>query len=93
MPGVIVHGLCTMAFTSKVIIDHLCDHDPSRLYRLRVRFVRPVFPGQEIMTAVWRKTDQSGRNEQTEIESYTYETYNTDGKAVIKDGIGEIRRT
>ena len=94
MPGIIVHGLCTMAFTSKVMIDHLCDHDPRRLQRLRVRFARPVFPGQEITTAVWKKLDQSEHNEQigiAGIESYTYETYNPDGKAVIKDGIAEIR--
>ncbi len=85
LPGIIVHGLCTMAFTSKVMIDHLCDHDPGRLHRLRVRFARPVFPGQEITTAVWKKADQAG------IGVYTYETYNPDGKAVIKDGIAEIR--
>ena len=94
MPGIIVHGLCTMAFTSKVMIDHLCDHDPERLHRLRVRFARPVFPGQEITTAVWKKADQSEYSEQigsAGIEGYTYETYNPDGKAVIKDGIAEIR--
>ena len=94
MPEIIVHGLCTMAFTSKVIIDHLCDHDPGRLHRLRVRFARPVFPGQDITTAVWKKAGQSEHNDQigiSGVESYTYETYNPDGKAVIKDGIAEIR--
>jgi acyl dehydratase len=88
MPGIIVHGLCTMAFTSKVMIDHLCNHDPGRLHRLRARFARPVFPGQEITTAVWKQSEPS---EHTGIQGYTYETYNPDGKAVIKDGIAEIR--
>lgn len=84
LPGVIVHGLCTMAFTSKVILDQVCDQDPGRLKRLRVQFSRPVFPGQEITTAVWKQSDQDG------LRVYTYETYNPDGKAVIKDGIAEI---
>ena len=91
MPGIIVHGLCTMAFTSKVMIDHLCDHDPGRLHRLRARFARPVFPGQEITTAVWKNADQADQPDQAGIRVYTYETYNPDGKAVIKDGIVEIR--
>jgi acyl dehydratase len=83
-PGIIVHGLCTMAFASKVIIDHLCDRDPRRLRRLFARFSRPVFPGQEITTSVWRQS------EQTDLRRYLYETVNPQGKAVIKEGIVEI---
>lgn len=86
LPGVIVHGLCTMAFTAKVIIDHLCDRDPLRLKRLHVRFSRPVLPGQEITTAVWPGQDAGP------LRAYAYETYNPEGKAVIKDGIAEVRK-
>lgn len=82
--GIIVHGLCTMAFTSKVMIDNLCGGDPTRLKRLRVRFVRPVFPGQTITTKVWREGDKNGR------EIYAYETYNPEGRAVIRGGIAEV---
>jgi len=87
LPGIIVHGLCTMAFTSKVMIDHLCDRDPRRLKRLRVRFSRPVFPGQTIATTIWSRPDRDGR------KVYAYETDNPDGKAVIKDGIVEVAIT
>jgi acyl dehydratase len=83
-PGIIVHGLCTMAFASKVMIDHVCDRDPRRLRRLFARFSRPVFPGQEVTTSIWR------RSEQAELRSYTYETVNPEGKAVIKDGVVEV---
>lgn len=83
-PGIIVHGLCTMAFTAKVMIDHLCNGDPRRLARLCVRFTRPVFPEQTITTAVWSKPDCEGRR------VYAYETYGPEGKAVIEDGIVEI---
>jgi acyl dehydratase len=84
LPGIIVHGLCTMAFASKVMIDHLCERDPRRLKRLRARFSRPVFPGQTITTAIWPHSDRDG------LKVYVYETENPDGKAVIKDGIAEV---
>jgi acyl dehydratase len=84
LPGIIVHGLCTMAFTSKVAIDKLANGDPTRLKRLRVRFSRPVLPGQTITTKVWADGARDGR------KIFAYETFNPDGQAVIKGGIAEI---
>jgi acyl dehydratase len=84
LPGIIVHGLCTMALASKVMIDRLCDGDPRRLRRLRARFSRPVFPGQEITTTAWPLPDREG------LKVYAYETYNPDGKDVIREGIAEV---
>ena len=84
LPGIIVHGLCTMASASKVMIDSLCGGEPERLKRLRVQFSRPVFPGQTITTRVWPEGERSGR------AAYIFETYNPQGLAVIRGGIGEI---
>ncbi|HXZ87806.1 MAG TPA: MaoC/PaaZ C-terminal domain-containing protein, partial [Candidatus Binataceae bacterium] len=84
LPGIIVHGLCTMAFTSKVMIDNLCAGDPTHLKRLRVRFSRPVFPGDTIATTVWPAGTRAGRH------TFTYETCNAEGLAVIRDGIAEV---
>src|SRR5579863_611240 len=84
LPGIIVHGLCTMAFTSKVMIDGLCAGDPVRLKRLRVQFSRPVFPGQSITTKVWSDGERAGRR------TYAFETYNPEGMAVIRGGIAEV---
>lgn len=84
LPGIINHGLCTMAFTSKAAIDNLCGGDPSRLRRLKVRFSKPVLPGQEITTRFWKGSESGG------IASYSFETVNPDGVAVIKDGIAEV---
>ncbi len=83
LPGIIVHGLCTMAFTSKVMIDGLCGRDPTRLKRLRVQFSRPVLPGQTITTKVWPGGERAGRR------VYLYETYNPEGLPVIRGGIAE----
>ncbi len=84
LPGIIVHGLCTMAFTAKVMVDRLCEGDPVRLKRLAVRFSRPVFPGDTITTRVWPAGDRAGRR------LYAYETCNPEGFAVIRDGIAEV---
>jgi acyl dehydratase len=84
LPGIVVHGLCTMAFTSKVMIDGLCAGDPMRLKRLRVQFSRPVLPGQSITTRVWPDGERGGRR------AYAFETNNPEGMAVIRGGIAEI---
>jgi acyl dehydratase len=84
LPGIIVHGLCTMAFTSKVVIDKLCAGDPNRLKRLRVRFSRPVLPGQTITTKIWADGERDGR------KIFAYETFNPDGQPVIKGGVAEV---
>ena len=83
LPGIIVHGLCTMAFTSKVAIDKLCAGDPTHLKRLRVRFSRPVLPGQTITTKIWPNPDR---------KTFTFETYNQNNQPVIKDGLAEISK-
>lgn len=84
LPGIIVHGLCTMAFTSKVVIDKFCGGDPTRLKRLHVRFSRPVLPGQTITTRLWAEGERDGR------KVFAYETFNPEGQAVIKGGVAEV---
>ena len=84
LPGIIVHGLCTMAFTSRVIVDRLCGGDPIRLKRLAVRFSRPVVPGDTITTRVWAAGARGDRR------LFAYETTNPDGLAVIRDGRAAI---
>jgi acyl dehydratase len=84
LPGIIVHGLCTMAMCSKAIIETVCQGDPRRLRRLRVRFVRPVFPGQTITTRIW-----AGR-QTGDCRIYEFQTVNPNGRAVIRGGIAEV---
>jgi acyl dehydratase len=84
LSGIVVHGLCTMAFTSKVMIDHLCGGDPIRLKRLEAHFSRPVRPGETITTHIWRTGERNG------YAAYGYETRNVQGAAVIRGGIAEV---
>jgi acyl dehydratase len=84
LPGIIIHGLCTMAFTSWAAIMNLADNQPERLRRLAVRFSKPVLPGQTITTRFWN-AGAAG-----DAVVYAFETTNPDGDVVIKDGLAEI---
>ena len=53
LPGIIIHGLCTMAFCGRAVIDSVAGGDPTRLARLAVKFSRPVLPGQEITVRIY----------------------------------------
>ena len=81
LPGIIIHGLCTMAFTSVAVIETACPEDPARLKRLAVRFAKTVQPEQTITTRIW-----SGST-----DSYAFETESDQGAVVIKDGLAQIR--
>jgi acyl dehydratase len=81
LPGIIIHGLCTMAFTSVAVIEHACPDDPTRLERLAVRFAKTLQPGQTITTSIY----------DTGSGAYAYETTSDEGAVVIKDGFAEVR--
>ena len=53
LPGIIAHGLCTMAMASQSVLALTADGDPSRLRRLAVRFAANVFPGSDVTTTVF----------------------------------------
>ncbi|MFF5035242.1 MaoC/PaaZ C-terminal domain-containing protein [Nocardia salmonicida] len=84
LPGIINHGLCTMAFTSWAALTELADGDTARLRRLAVRFAKPVLPGQDITSTFWpTESDDPG------VRAYAFET-EAAGQIAITDGRVEI---
>lgn len=83
LPGIIVHGLCTQAIVSWGILNAVAEGDPARLKRYVVRFARPVLPGQEIATTIWRAGSEGG------VTRYAFETTVGD-TVVLKDGVVDI---
>ena len=83
-PGVIAHGLCTMAMTGRDLINHYLDGNPARLKRLKVRFSAIVLPGDTLTTRAWviEKNDN--------ITTLGLETVNQHGKAVINNALAEV---
>lgn len=51
----ILHGLCTYAVACRAILASVCDYDPARIASFDVRFTKPVIPGEQIRTAIWRE--------------------------------------
>ncbi len=81
LPGRIVHGLCTMAFTGRAVLEAVGVDDPLAIRRLAVRFSSPLFPGDRLTTRVWRLGDSA----------YGFDAAGSDGTQVIKDGRAELR--
>jgi acyl dehydratase len=79
LPGVILHGLCTMAFAARDLLAHYAPDQPAKLRRLGVRFARPVFPGQTLTLQVWESEG-----------ACTFQTVNPDGKPVLTGGVVEV---
>ncbi|MGB5795263.1 MAG: MaoC/PaaZ C-terminal domain-containing protein [Mycolicibacter algericus] len=87
LPGIIAHGLCTMAFTSWAVLTELGGSDVNRLKRLAVRFSKMVLPGDDLETRVW-KTASTGNTTTYAFDTGrvgTDELAITDGLAVIAD--------
>lgn len=53
LPGIILHGMCTMAICAQGVIGGVGGSDPSRLRRLAVRFAKPVLPGSDLVTTIY----------------------------------------
>ncbi len=85
LPGIIIHGLCTMAFASVAVIESFAPDDPARLNRLAVRFASIALPEQTITTRIW----DTGGLEETRT-GYAFETTSDADAIVIKDGWAEI---
>ncbi len=84
LPGIINHGMCTMAIAVKGAVNGLANGDPTRIRRCSVRFSRPVLLGQELTTRFWEQRPAG------DSVTYGFETYNTRGSAVIKNGIVQV---
>jgi acyl dehydratase len=80
LPGIIVHGLCMMAFAGRAVLSSRGDESPADVRRLAVRFSRPVQPGDELTTRVWNEDGRGVR----------FEMVDGSGATVLRDGLAEI---
>lgn len=83
LPGIIAHGLCTMAMAGWGVLAEVADSDVSRIKRFAVRFSKFVFPGDDLETRVWKVGSADG------VTSYAFETVRGDD-VVLSNGIAEI---
>jgi len=80
--GMILQGLCSMAFCQRAVVNAVLGGDPAALRRLKVRFSRPVHPGDTITVqgAVVAETPKH----------VVFRAINHSGQPVITDGVAEV---
>ena len=83
-PGVICHGLCTMAMATRELVDRLAGADPTRLKRVKVRFSRIVLPGDQLTTRAWSVDEREG------VRTVGFECLNQRGERVLTNAFAEI---
>jgi acyl dehydratase len=54
----ILHGLCSFGIVCKAAVDKALDGDVTRVARYQARFSGVVFPGETIVTSIWREGDK-----------------------------------
>ncbi|MCW2951989.1 MAG: 3-alpha,7-alpha, 12-alpha-trihydroxy-5-beta-cholest-24-enoyl-CoAhydratase [Conexibacter sp.] len=77
----ILHGLCTYGFAGRALLETVCHGDPDRFGRMHGRFSAPVFPGDELRTAIWTTADGEA----------VFETSTQDGSVALTHGEFSVR--
>jgi len=56
-PVPILHGLCTYGTACRAIVTTICNYDHTMIRGFDLRFSAPVYPGETIITDMWRDGD------------------------------------
>lgn len=83
LPGVIAHGMLTMAFANQMVTDWLGDR--SLLKRLRGRFAGMVLPGDDVTCS----GSVAAKNDETRRIVINLVVTNQRGERVVNKGVAE----
>lgn len=82
----ILHGLASYGLVAHAVLRQCGDHDPARLQALDIRFAAPVYPGETLVTEIWRVPGQA---QQLQVRARVLER----DKVVLSHGFAELTRS
>ena len=77
----ILHGMCTYGIACRSLVNEICENDASKLKRFDCRFSSPVYPGETIITEMWKNDKMIYFNSKVKERD----------KLVLKNGVSEIK--
>ena len=79
----ILHGLASYGLVAHAVLRRCCGGDPARLKALDIRFAAPVYPGETLVTEIWRVP---GHPAQVQLRARVLER----DKVVLSHGFAEL---
>ena len=76
----ILHGMCTYGIACRSVVESVCEGDAKKLKKFDCRFSSPVYPGETIVTEMWKNG----------CKVYYQSKVKERDKIVIKNGVSEI---